>query len=198
MQLSPQNTLNATDPCCIYADDTSTAERGLIVVEVLEVEALNGLAGAARAWARAPWCQEHRTALRKALERCDEVFDGGGKWAEQGRTRRMQTSTYAPLIGLYRALFFKRQQVRAKMGAEQVCIVCGTKFVGINRNQLICSDACRRKRSKMVEAMRRANGLGRSTDDERLRDYCRPSWGLGYDPYATGALAADAMHCPVV
>ena len=198
MQLSPQSTLNATDPCCLYSDDASTAERGLIVVEVLEVEALNGLAGAARAWMRAPWCVEHREALRRALERCDEIFDGGGKWAEQGRTRRMKTSAYAPLIGLYRALFFKRQQVRAKMGTEQVCIVCGASFVGVNRNQLICSDACRRKRQAERMVAYRANGTSCATADERLRDCRRPSWGLECDPYATGALCADAMHCPVM
>ena len=198
MQLSPQNSLNATDPCCLYSDDVSTAERGLIVVEVLEVEALNGLAGAARAWMRAPWCAEHREALRRALERCDEIFDGGGKWAEQGRTRRMKTSAYAPLIGLYRALYFKRQQVRAKMSVDLVCVVCGAKFVSRNRNHSACSEACKRKREAARMAARRAMGLGRATDDERLRDYCRPSWGLGYDPYATGALPSDAMHCPVM
>lgn len=81
---------------------------------------------------------------------------------------------------------------------EQVCIVCGASFVGVNSNQLICSDACRRKRTKWLDARRNANGLGRATDDEKMRDYRRASWGLGYDPYATGALPSDAMHCPVM
>lgn len=188
MQLSPQSTLNATDPCCLYSDDASTAERGLIVVEVLEVEALNGLAGAARAWMRAPWCAEHREALRRALERCDEIFDGGGKWAEQGRTRRMKTSAYAPLIGLYRALFFKRQQVRAKMLQDKICVVCGAVYQPNVPTQRTCSRECSIKHHAASSARCAAAS----------RDRRRASWGLDYDPYATGALCADAMHCPVM
>lgn len=81
---------------------------------------------------------------------------------------------------------------------EQVCIVCGASFVGVNSNQLICSDACRRKRHAKRMVAYRANGPACATADELLRYYRRATWGLDYDPYATGALCADAMHCPVM
>lgn len=71
------------------------------------------------------------------------------------------------------------------------CAVCGASFGAKSVNHVTCSKACARKR---FVAQRRE----RLVREAATRPRTSGSWGLDCDPYATGALCADAMHCPVM
>lgn len=67
---------------------------------------------------------------------------------------------------------------------KHICTICGQEFVG---------GASRKTCGKQCDDVRKQ----RFADKQERRRTCS-SWGLGYDPYATGALPSDAMHCPVM